>query len=67
MNMVDLAGDYLIDPKEGMRKLIAGYLNEVMQLEAQKQIRAGPYERTAREKAIVTDQDRDHLRPFTGT
>ena len=50
MNMVDLAEDYLIDPKEGMRKLTASYLNEVMQLEAQKQIQAGPYERTGKRK-----------------
>jgi putative transposase len=32
MNMVDLAEDYLIDPNEGMRKITASYLNEVMQL-----------------------------------
>lgn len=50
MNMLDLAEDYLIDPKEGMRKLTASYLNEVMQLEAQKQIQAGPYERTGKRK-----------------
>jgi len=30
MNISDLAEDYLIDPKEGMRKLTAGYLNEVI-------------------------------------
>ena len=43
MNMIDLAEDYLVDPNEGMRKLTASYLNEVLQLEAQKQIQAGPY------------------------
>jgi len=42
MSMSDLAEDYLVDPKEGMRKLTAGYRNEVLQLEAQKQIQAGP-------------------------
>jgi hypothetical protein len=59
MNVVDLAEDYLVyvsieiktpspyvkDPKEGMRKLTASYLNEALQLEAQKQIQAGPYAR----------------------
>ena len=50
MNMIDLAEDYLVDPKEGMRKLTASYLNEVLQLEAQKQIQAGPYERTGKRK-----------------
>ena len=39
------------DPKEGMRKLTAGYLNEVMQLEAEKQIQARRYERTGKRKA----------------
>jgi len=29
MNISDLAEDYLVDRKEGMRKLTAGYLNEV--------------------------------------
>ncbi len=51
MNISDLAEDYLIDPKEGMRKLTAGYLNEVMQVEAEKQIQARPYERTGKRKA----------------
>jgi putative transposase len=51
MNISDLTEDYLIDPKEGMRKLTAGYLNEVMQVEAEKQIQARPYERTGKRKA----------------
>ena len=51
MNISDLAEDYLIDPKEGMRKLTAGYLNEVMQVEAEKQIQARRYERTDKRKA----------------
>jgi len=48
MNMPDLAEDYLIDPKEAMRKLTTGYLNEVMRVEAEKQIQARPYERTGK-------------------
>jgi putative transposase len=36
------------DRKEGMRKLTAGYLNEVMRIEAEKQIQARPYERTGK-------------------
>ncbi len=51
MNISDLAEDYLVDPKEGMRKLTADLLNEVMQLEAEKQIQARRYERTDRRKA----------------
>ena len=51
MNISDLAEDYLVDPKEGMRKLTAGYLNEVMQLEAEKQIQARRYERTGNRRA----------------
>ena len=51
MNISDLAEDYLVDPKEGMRKLTASYLNEVMQVEAEKQIQARPYERTGKRKA----------------
>ena len=48
MNISDLAEDYLIDRKEGMRKLTVGYLNEVMQVEAGKHIQARPYERTGK-------------------
>jgi transposase-like protein len=51
MNICDLAEDYLVDPKEGMRKLTASLLNEAMQLEAEKQIQARPYERTGKRKA----------------
>ncbi len=51
MNISDLAEDYLIDRKEGMRKLTASLLNEVMQLEAEKQIQARPYERTGKRRA----------------
>jgi putative transposase len=34
-----------------MRKLTAGYLNEVLQVEAEKQIQARPYERTGKRRA----------------
>jgi len=51
MNVSDLAEDYLVDPKAGMRNLTACLLNEVMQLEAEKQIQARPYERTGKRKA----------------
>ena len=51
MNMPDLAEDYLVDPKEAMRKLTTGYLNEVMRVEAEKQIQARPYERTGKRRA----------------
>lgn len=51
MNISDLAEDYLIDRTEGMRKLTACLLNEVMQQEAEKQIQARPYERTGKRKA----------------
>ncbi len=57
MNISNSSEDYLIDvsieietlspqvkyPKEGMRKLTAGYLNEVMQVEAEKQILASSF------------------------
>jgi putative transposase len=51
MNVSDLAEDYLVDPKEAMRKLTTGYLNEVMRFEAEKQIQARPYERTGKRRA----------------
>ena len=51
MNISDIADDYLIDRKEGMKKLTAGFLNEVMQLEAENQIQARPYERTGKRRA----------------
>jgi putative transposase len=51
MNISDLAEDYLVDRKEGLRKLTAGLLNEVMQVEAERQIQARPYERTGKRKA----------------
>ena len=51
MNISDLAEDYLIDRNDGMRKLTAWFLNEVMQQEAENQIQARPYERTGKRKA----------------
>ncbi len=51
MNISNFAEDYLVDQKDGMRKLTASLLNEVMQLEAEKQIQARPYERTGKRRA----------------
>ena len=51
MNMIDLAEDYLVDPKEGIKKVTTTLLNEVMQLEAEQQIQAKRYQRTGRRKA----------------
>ena len=65
MNISDFAEDYLIDVpieigtlspwgkdhKDGMRKLTAWLLNEVMQQEALNQIQAQPYERTVKRRA----------------
>jgi len=51
MNISEFAEDYLVDPKEGMRKLTTSLLNEVMRLEADQQIQARPYERTGKRKA----------------
>jgi hypothetical protein len=42
MNISDFAADYLINKKEGMRQLTASLLNEVMQLEALRQIQPPP-------------------------
>jgi len=51
MNISDLAADYLVDKKEGMRHLTETLLNEVMQLEALRQIQAQPYERNGKRRA----------------
>jgi len=51
MNISDLAADYLVDKKEGMRHMTASLLNEVMQLEALRQIEAQPYERNGKRRA----------------
>jgi len=51
MNISDLAADYLVDKKEGMRHMTTSLLNEVMQLEALRQIEAQPYERNGKRRA----------------
>lgn len=51
MDIEDFAADYLVDKKEGMKNLTASLLNEVMQIEASKQIQAQPYERNGKRKA----------------
>lgn len=51
MDISDFAEDYLVDHKDGMRKLTAWLLNEVMQQEALNQIQAQPYERTGKRRA----------------
>jgi putative transposase len=51
MNISDFAADYLVDKKEGMRQLTETLLNEVMQLEALRQIQAQPYERNGKRRA----------------
>jgi transposase-like protein len=51
MNIEDFAADYLVDKKEVMRNLTASLLNEVMQIEASRQIQAQPYERNGKRKA----------------
>src|SRR5512137_306349 len=51
MDIEDFAADYLVDKKEGMKNLTPSLLNEVMQIEASKQIQAQPYERNGKRKA----------------
>jgi transposase-like protein len=51
MDISDFAADYLVDKKEGMKNLTGSLLNEVMQLEASRQIQAQPYERNGKRKA----------------
>ena len=51
MDISDFAADYLVDKKEGLRHLTASLLNEVMQLEALRQIEAQPYERNGKRRA----------------
>jgi len=51
MDIEDFAADYLVDKKEGMRNLTESLLNEVMQIEASRQIQAQPYERNGKRKA----------------
>jgi putative transposase len=45
MEIFELLEDYLIDPDDGLKKLLTWFLNLVMQLEAIQQSGAEPYER----------------------
>ena len=45
MEIFELIEDYLIDPDDGLKKLLTWFLNLVMQLEAIQQSGAEPYER----------------------
>jgi len=49
-----------------MRKLTAAYLNEVLQVEAEKQIQARPYERTGKRKAHRNGTRPRSLKTFHG-
>ncbi len=51
MDTLDLIADYLSDQEEGMKNLIAAFLNKVMIVEALQQAGAIPYERTDSRKA----------------
>jgi putative transposase len=48
---LELIEDYLIDKNEGMKNITTWFLNEVMQQEAENQIKARRYERTNQRKA----------------
>jgi len=48
---IDLLEDYLVDQEDGLKKLLTGFLNLVMQFEAMDQIEAEPYERADTRKA----------------
>ena len=66
MNISDLAEDYLIDRKEGMRKLTASFLNEVMHVRLKNKSRPDPTNAPARERRIAMEQDRDLLKTIHG-
>lgn len=51
MEQEALIRDYLFDQNEGLRKVIARFLNDVMQEEVAKQIEADHYERTDKRRA----------------
>lgn len=51
MNIEDFAADYLVDKNETMRNVTESILNEVMQIEASRQIQAQPYERNGNRRA----------------
>jgi transposase-like protein len=66
MNISDSAADYLVDKKEGMRHLTASLLNEVMQLEALRQIQARPYERDGKRRAHRNGSRNRNLKTIHG-
>ena len=51
MDTNNLLTDYLADPSDGLKQLFIWFLNMVMQLEANQQACAGPYERSDQRKA----------------
>ena len=51
METDDLLADYLIDPNDALKQLLTWFLNLVMQLEANQQAGANPYERSDQRKA----------------
>lgn len=51
MEQEELIRDYLIDQKEGMRKVITQFLNDVMREEVAQRIGADHYERTDKRSA----------------
>jgi transposase-like protein len=66
MNISDFAADYLVDKKEGMKHLTETLLNEVMQLEAQRQIQAQPYERSGKRRAHRNGTRNRNLKTLQG-
>jgi transposase-like protein len=66
MNNTELIEDYLIDRNEGMKNLITWFLNQVMQQEALNQIKARPYERTARRRARRNGSRKRSLKTIHG-
>ena len=50
MSASEFIEDYLIDRNEGTKNVITWFLNQVMQQEAQNQIKTRPYERTSQRK-----------------
>jgi hypothetical protein len=56
--------DYLVDPKEAMKKSTAIMLNEATQLKPKSKSRPDSTNAPAREKHIAMEQDHDHSRSF---
>jgi hypothetical protein len=57
METDDLLADYLIDPNDALKQLLTWFLNLVMQLEANQQAGANPYERSDQRKLIGMGRD----------